>query len=160
MNNLQWVWLLGSASLALLDWAATWFGKFRLMYFTKPATLFLLFLWAFSASHWQGEMLYFGVGLVFCLAGDILLMLRSRFFLIGLGAFLVGQVWYMVGLHQTALPQQPLAYFGGGIILVAAFFPVFEIARTIRRRRGPKTVNHGNRSLWSGGRVCFWFQPV
>ncbi len=137
---MHWWWLVLAAISALVDWTATWFGTFRVMYFAKPATLAFLSMWVFLITGWQGEMLFYGVGLLFCLLGDVLLMLRSRFFIPGLFSFLVGQIWYMVAIHQTPLPGDWYAYFGSGVILLIAFFPVFEIVRTIRRRNGPKSL--------------------
>ena len=101
---MHWLWLVLAAISAVADWTATWFGAFRVMYIAKPATLALLSMWVLLVTDWQGEMLFYGTGLLFCLLGDVLLMLRSRFFIPGLFAFLVGQIWYMAGIHQSPLP--------------------------------------------------------
>jgi uncharacterized membrane protein YhhN len=143
MIDINSYWLFFAAASAGIDWAATWFGKYRVMYVFKPATMVFLLLWTFFVSHWRGDFIFIAIGLIFGLLGDILLMLRARFFLGGLAAFMLGQIWYIVALNQTPLPQNSLAYIGGAVILAIAFFPVFEIIRMIRRRKGPKRLISG-----------------
>jgi alkenylglycerophosphocholine/alkenylglycerophosphoethanolamine hydrolase len=135
---MAWTWLVLSAVAAVVDWTATWFSKPRVMYAAKPATLIFLILATYASTRWQGEMLFFGIGLVFCLLGDILLMMRARFFILGLASFLVGQTWYMAALNQTPLPSSPLAYAGGLLLVLTAILPVGFIYKKIRSRNGPR----------------------
>ena len=134
---MHWTWLVLSGISAVTDWIATWFSKPRLMYAAKPATLFFLILATYENTRWQSEMLFYGIGLIFCLLGDIFLMLRPRFFLPGLAAFLIGQVWYMVALHQTPLPSNALAYAGGFLLTLTTIIPVIFIYKKIRAQNGP-----------------------
>ncbi len=143
MIDINSYWLFFAAASAGTDWVATWFGKHRVMYVFKPSTMVFLILWTFFVSHWKGDFIFIAVGLILGLLGDILLMLRARFFLGGLAAFMFSQIWYMVALNRSPLPQNSLAYIGGGVILVIAFFPVFEIIRTIQKRKGPKRLISG-----------------
>lgn len=143
MINPHLFWLFFAAASAGVDWAATWFGKFRVMYVFKPATMVFLILWTFFVSHWKGDILFVAIGLLFCLLGDVLLMLRARFFLGGLAAFMIGQIWFITALNQSALPRNALAYVGSIFILAVVLFPVFEIIRTIRKRKGPRKLIGG-----------------
>ena len=93
-----------AASLfAFLDWASTWKGWKIRLYIAKPATLIFLTLWTYTVSGWQGAMLWFGIGLVFSLAGDVFLMLSPRFFMPGMAAFFFTQISYLIGFNQTPL---------------------------------------------------------
>src|SRR5512144_421577 len=47
---------------------------------TKPGTLILLIAWFTQIGDWRGGLLWFGLGLVFSLAGDVLLHLPGKFF--------------------------------------------------------------------------------
>jgi uncharacterized membrane protein YhhN len=90
-------------ALAFVDWAASWRGWIRVRWFTKPAVLLLLIAWFTQVSGWRGDLFWFGLGLVFSLLGDVLLMLPSRFFLFGVGAFSLAHIAYIVGFWQMPL---------------------------------------------------------
>jgi alkenylglycerophosphocholine hydrolase len=85
---------------AFLDWASTWKGWKIRLYISKPATLFFLILWTMQVTHWQGGMIWFGIALIFSLAGDIALLLNTRFFLVGLGSFLLAHLSFLIGFNQ------------------------------------------------------------
>ncbi len=116
MNNLLWVVLI----IAVINWIASdrewnWF-----IYITKPLTLILLIIWFTLSTQWQGASLWFGLGLVFSLFGDIFLMLPEEQFLPGLGSFLIAHLMYIIGLntfrHPVTVPS------GLMIILVLLLF--------------------------------------
>jgi uncharacterized membrane protein YhhN len=86
INPLFWA----AVVFQLQDWVATGFNWKLVRYITKPATLLILILWFVQIGGLEGRLLWFGLGLVFSLAGDIFLMLPSRFFIGGLIAFLLG----------------------------------------------------------------------
>jgi uncharacterized membrane protein YhhN len=110
----MFTWLFFAAvGFAFLDWASTWKGWKVRLYIAKPATLLLLILWTVQVSSWQGGMVWFGIGLCLSLAGDIALMLNPRFFMAGLGAFLLAHVAYLIGFNQVPAP------FSFGIFMVA-----------------------------------------
>jgi uncharacterized membrane protein YhhN len=105
--------------LAILDWIAAdkkW--KF-LEYVTKPATMLALLGWIWQSSGWGGSMLWFTLGAIFCLSGDVFLMLPMDMFIFGLLAFLVGHVCYLVGLNNIA-PYINL--WGGCLIVLLGFY--------------------------------------
>ena len=88
---------------ATLDWACTWKGWKKRLYVAKPATVIFLALWTFQMSGWQGGMIWFGLALLFSLAGDVFLMLRTGFFMAGMAAFFLALVSYLIGFNQTAV---------------------------------------------------------
>jgi uncharacterized membrane protein YhhN len=87
---------------AILDWIAAEKKLKPLEYVAKPATMLALLGWIWLSSGFGGPMLWFTLGVVFCLAGDIFLMLPRDLFIFGLLAFLVGQVCYVIGFSNTA----------------------------------------------------------
>jgi uncharacterized membrane protein YhhN len=88
--------------LAILNWIAADKKWKVLEYVTKPATMLVLLLWMGFSVGWGGPTLWFSVGVVFCLAGDVFLMLPWDMFIFGLVAFLLGHVCYVLGLNNIA----------------------------------------------------------
>ncbi len=88
----------GLASLAV------WKGLKSLEYVAKPAVMVCLFLWLATTAGLQGALLWFGIGILFSLAGDIALMFIDRFFMLGLIAFLLAHIAYLLGFN-TPVPQ-------------------------------------------------------
>ncbi len=112
IDLLTWPFFVAIA-FALLDWASTWKGWKIRLYIAKPATILFLMLWTYQVTGWQGAMLWIGLALAFSLAGDVALMLNPRYFLVGLGAFLVAHLFYLVGFNQQPAP------LGFGTLLAA-----------------------------------------
>ncbi|MDH5508399.1 MAG: lysoplasmalogenase [Anaerolineae bacterium] len=85
--------------LAILDWIAIIQETKRLGYFTKPGVILALIagLWVASPAASSPIRLWFTGGLLFALAGDILLMLPSRPFLYSLVAFTFTHLAYIQG---------------------------------------------------------------
>lgn len=135
-----WAFYLAIA-FALLDWASTWKGWKVRLYVAKPATLIFLILWTLQMTGWQGGMLWFGIALCFSLLGDILLMLNPRYFMGGLGAFLLAHLAFLVGFNQSPAPLSL------GVMLVAVLVGI-SAARVIRSLRpGILQVPRGKRFL-------------
>jgi uncharacterized membrane protein YhhN len=86
-------------AFALLDWYAAWKDNRILLTIAKPATLIFIILWSLQVSGWQGAMLWFGIGLVLSLGGDIALLAPPRFFIVGLGLFLWAHVAFIIGFN-------------------------------------------------------------
>jgi uncharacterized membrane protein YhhN len=85
----MYLWLGLVFIFALLEWLAVWKGWPGLEYFSKPAVMVCLFLWLYSSTGLQKNTFWFGLGILFSLAGDVLLMVSvDRLFLFGLVAFL------------------------------------------------------------------------
>ncbi len=113
LTPLFWLALAVSA----VDWIASWKEWKRVRYASKPGALFLLIAWFSQIGRWEGALIWFGLALVFSLAGDVFLMLPERFFLFGLGSFLTAHVLYVVGLNLSPLP---LGWETLGVMMVVA----------------------------------------
>lgn len=126
--------LAPAALTAAADWTAVWFERRRTGWLTKPSVLLALLAGFTLAGGWHGALSWFGRALVFCLAGDILLMLPARAFIFGLAAFLAGHLCYT--LFFTLAHPPSLGIFIPALALVTllawpAFGPVF---RALRRK--------------------------
>jgi alkenylglycerophosphocholine/alkenylglycerophosphoethanolamine hydrolase len=102
------------AVLAVLDWIAADKKIKALEYFAKPATMLALLWWMWQGVGLGGAMLWFTVGVAFCLAGDVFLMLPIDMFIFGLLAFLLGHLFYIVGLNNSA----PFFSLRGGVFII------------------------------------------
>ena len=137
---LTWPFYL-AVFFALLDWASTWKGWKKRLYLAKPATMVFLILWSLQLTNWQGEMKWFGIGLVFSLLGDILLMLNPRYFMIGGAAFLFTHIAYIIGFNQTPTS------FSLRVLLVAILVGISAATVFKRIRPGIMKVPRGKRFL-------------
>ena len=97
--------LLHAAPVALVNWVGVARDDRRLVWAAKPTTLVLLVLAALVLDAEDPTVrVWFVIGLVLSLAGDVFLMLPDDTdlpvppFLLGLGAFLLGHVAYVVGM--------------------------------------------------------------
>ena len=117
------------------DWIAVHQEAKGLEYVCKPLTMVLL-IGAPVALDPQDPTVrsWFVVALVLCLAGDVLLMLPDDRFVFGLGAFLLGHIAYIVGMHVEGVDG---ARFLVGIVLVMAVLAVIGTAILRGVRAGP-----------------------
>lgn len=93
-------WLVLTAivfAVFILDWLAVGFSWRKIECFLKPLAMLLVVLWTLTAADWTLDTLLVLLLLaqVFGLAGDIFLLLHARWFLFGLGAFLIGHLLYI-----------------------------------------------------------------
>lgn len=121
------IFLLLAFGFAALEALAVWKNWLRLEYAAKPAVMIILFAWLFTSVGLNGALLWFGLGIIFSLAGDILLMLsHDRFFLLGLVAFLLAHAAYVIGFN---IPLPGLSAWG----IVFAVMVGLGGSRIIRR---------------------------
>ena len=121
------IFLLFAILFAALESLALWKYWLKFEYIAKPAVMISLFLWLFTATGLNGALLWFGLGLILSLAGDVLLMLSlDRFFLFGLVAFLLAHLAYVIGFNI------PLPEFSVWSIVFAVMVSLGG-ARVIRR---------------------------
>jgi uncharacterized membrane protein YhhN len=114
-------------SIAVLDWFAAARGWRRVHWFAKPGVMGALFGWLWLATGLQGPMLFFGLGVLFSLLGDILLEFRGQgWFLAGLAAFVCALLAYVIGFN--IMPPVTDIFSILSAILVAILF-----ARLYRR---------------------------
>jgi uncharacterized membrane protein YhhN len=97
------IFLIAAFVFAALESLALWKTWLRLEYVAKPAVMVALFLWLFTSAGLHGALLWFGLGILFSLAGDVFLMVSlDRFFLAGLVAFLLAHAAYVIGFNIPA----------------------------------------------------------
>lgn len=114
--------------------------KRTLVYIFKPLTT-LLIIWMALTGPAATPPLYkwlIVTGLIFCLAGDVFLMLPARYFIAGLASFLVGHLFYIAafvsdgGFHLAWGWLLPLALYGLFIYRI--------LAPGLGKMRGPVIV--------------------
>lgn len=119
MTTASWVLVAVAAAFAAADWWATWNDRASVRHLTKPATLVALIGVAVTLHPGQGHVRAWMVaGLVLSLAGDVFLMLDEKWFVAGLGSFLLGHIAYVVGL-QLAPTSLGWSLLGLGVVAVA-----------------------------------------
>lgn len=97
----MYLWLGLAFIFALLEWLSVWKGWPGLEYFSKPAVMVCLFLRVYSSTGLLGNTFWFGLGILFSLAGDVLLMISlDLMFLFGLVAFLLTHISYILGFRE------------------------------------------------------------
>ncbi len=136
MTGVQLVWLLPIAC-ALVDWYAVWRSDRRTERWAKPATLVALIVAALvlgAANDAAGVWLL--VALVFGLAGDVFLLEKSDSrFRLGLAAFLVGHVAFVLSFVQLGLDPQGWNYLSL-LVLGACLISTRQVAASTYLRGG------------------------
>jgi uncharacterized membrane protein YhhN len=113
---------------AIVNEIASELNKKTLVYIAKPAVMVFLFGWLYFYAGLNGALLFFGLGLLFSLGGDVFLMLpaEKKWFLPGLVSFLLAHVFYIIGLNYVV---PALNVFG---IILAISIALF-VAQIYRR---------------------------
>lgn len=118
-----WVALI----IAAIDWIAVAKSWKPLEYIAKPGVMVALLVWVWAINGYSGPMLWFALGLVFSLFGDIFLMLPREQFIAGLISFLLAHIAYLVGFFQTTPPLNIVSL----ILAVLVGITAFRIYRSI-----------------------------
>lgn len=114
--TLLWIVLL----IAFVDWLAVAKQWKKLEYLAKPGVMVALLFWLWSVGGLQGHLLWFAVGIVFSLAGDIFLILPRNLFIPGLVSFLLAHVTYIVGFNATLPPVNVASLIVAAMVAVVA----------------------------------------
>ena len=129
----MYLWLTLAFIFASLEWLAVWKGWQRLEYFAKPAVMVCLFTWLYASTGLQGNTLWFRLGIVFSLAGDMLLMVSlDRMFLFGLVAFLLTHLSYILGFREELTNASAWSLVLMIIILINSLRLIRRILRPVR----------------------------
>ncbi|MBE0680366.1 MAG: lysoplasmalogenase [Anaerolineales bacterium] len=121
------IFLIAAFVFAALEALALQKNWFKLEVFAKPGVMIALFLWLWTSAGLGGALLWFGLGILLSLVGDVLLMISlDRLFLAGLASFLLAHIAYIIGFN-TPLPG--MNFFG----IVFAVIIGLGGARIIRR---------------------------
>src|SRR4030042_737647 len=92
--------IFAALGFAALESLALWRKWRRLEYLAKPAVMVCLLVWLWISTGLRGAVLWFGIGIIFSLAGDVFLMISvDRLFLAGLAAFLIAHASYVIGFN-------------------------------------------------------------
>lgn len=133
VNGASSILLVLALVIAALDWWAVAHRNPPLEYVCKPAAAvaFLATAWALDPVD-DGARLLLVVALVFCLAGDVFLMLPRDAFLAGLGSFAVAQILFTVsfGLRE---PTPTRTIIGLVIVLLGASILARRFVAALRR---------------------------
>jgi uncharacterized membrane protein YhhN len=133
------IWLFLAIAFAALEALALSRSSKKLEWLAKPAVMVCLFIWLYLNTGLQGITLWFGIGILFSLLGDVLLMISlERMFIFGLGAFLLAHVFYIVGF------QSQFASLSAGSFLVIFMLGISGV-RLIRRIIGAIRAKGQNR---------------
>jgi len=131
----MYLWLILALIFASLEWLAVWKGWQRLEYFAKPAVMVCLFTWLYVSTGLQGKTLWFGLGILFSLAGDVLLMVPAdRMFLFGLVAFFLTHVSYILGFGEELTNPSAWSLIFMIIILVNSLRLIRRIVGAMRAK--------------------------
>jgi len=100
----MFIWLILSLVAASLGIIAIQQNNRKLKLFAKPAVMVFLWIWLYTGTGLQGNSLWFGLGILLSLVGDVILVNPSdRMFLLGLIAFLFTHVFYLIGFKEKLL---------------------------------------------------------
>ena len=136
MTPTSWALLAVAAALAVLDWWAVWTERGEVRFLSKPAALAALVTVAMTLHPVDGRIRpWIVLGLVLSLLGDVFLLLDERWFVGGLGAFLVGHLAYVVGL-QLAPTSAAGTLVGLGVVAVMVATVGRRIVRAVHA--GPR----------------------
>lgn len=140
MTVLSWIALALAAVMALLDWVAVARRSTVLEYASKPmATSALLMVAATLDVAHDASWAWRIAALVFCLLGDVFLMLPRDAFVPGLGSFAVAQVLFTISFLTDGVDTGRL------VVAVIVAVPVAVVlarrfVTAIRRRGRPELV--------------------
>lgn len=98
----QFLWI--AIFIASLDWLSVAKDWRKIEYIVKPAVILALIAWLGINDGVGGEMIWFVIGLLFSLIGDICLLFQNKLFIVGLVSFLLTHIAYIIGLNPTLPP--------------------------------------------------------
>lgn len=97
----HWPWYV--LIMAITNWVAVERKWKWVEYIAKPGTMILLLFWIGSNTNLRGFLLWFVLGGVLSLCGDVFLMLPRNLFIPGLVSFLLAHVMYLIGFNSSGL---------------------------------------------------------
>ena len=136
------LWLILAIIFAAVEAIAVSKNIQQVEYIAKPAVMAFLFLWLHTTTGLQGNTLWFGLGVLISLAGDVLLMISlERLFLPGLVAFLLAHVFYITGFRAELMAVNVWS-----LILLA--FIAINVSRLLRRIVGAMRARGENQLIF------------
>lgn len=136
MTGLAFLLLAFTLAVAVIDWIAVAQGSKPLEYLAKPLTMVLLIATTIALDPVDPAVrTWFLIALALSLAGDVFLMLPQDLFVLGLAAFLLGHIAYVVGMHVDGISG---GRFLIGIVLVMLLLAVIGTSILRGVRAGPE----------------------
>jgi len=122
------IWIILFALVLLIDLVAVYLNDEPLQFITKPLLIPLLAIYLLlqTSTATSGLKAWIFLALFFSWVGDILLLFDERgpnFFLFGLSAFLVAQVFYIVFFHNIRMRE----YIRGNALLLLLVIVYYSI---------------------------------
>jgi len=111
--------------IAVLDWIAVAKKWKRLEYFAKPGVMLALLAYLATTNAFQGPLVWFTLGVVFSMFGDVFLMLPKEQFIPGLISFLLAHIAYTIGF-TTSLPILNLPTIILILILLLTAYQIYK----------------------------------
>lgn len=143
MTVASWsVWALLAALAAVVNWVAVATGRPAVERWAKPLTMvgLIAVVLALGATESRTGWLLLAA-LVCCLLGDVALLADTQArFLLGLSAFLLGQLLYAVTFSSLGLTGGALWLLTGVLIVLAAFVVGREILPAVWRSGGATMI--------------------
>lgn len=136
------IWMILALIFTGLEALAVRKDWHRAEYIFKPAVIFLLMIWLYLETGLQGNTIWFGLGLLFALFGDMLLLFPDeRMFAPGLVAFLVTHVCYLIGFREQLLQPSVWSFILLFFILLNGTRLLRRIVSSMRARQEDRLVN-------------------
>ena len=136
------IWLILALIFAGLESFALRKDLNKLEYVAKPAVMVCLFVWLYLNTGLQGLTLWFGIGILFSLAGDVLLMISlDRMFIFGLITFLFAHVAYIFGFQNELMEFNSWSVLLIVILSVSAVRVMRRIISAVRAKGQTRLVN-------------------
>ncbi len=136
----MYIWLVLAILFAILELLALWKNLSKLEYIVKPAVMVCLFIWLYNTGL-QGHMIWFGLGVLFSLIGDVLLMISlDRMFIFGLIAFLFAHLSYLVGFQNELMTVTVWSFLLIAILSISAVRVMRRIVGAMRAHEQTRMV--------------------
>ena len=136
------IWLILAFVFAVLESVALRKQLNKLEYVAKPAVMICLFVWLYLNTGLQGRTLWFGIGIVFSLVGDVLLMISlDRMFIFGLVVFLFAHIAYLLGFQNELMNITSWSVLLIVILSISAVRVMRRIVSAIRGKGQTRLVN-------------------
>ena len=120
------VYVVIALIFAGLESLALWKQIRPLEFIAKPAVMIVLFVYLWKSIGLTGAGLWFGLGILLSLTGDVFLLWLDRFFIFGLISFLIGHIAYVIGFNTPPSP------FSGWSAILAIIVGISGV-RVLRR---------------------------
>jgi len=123
-----------------IEWVAAGKRWVRIRMITKPLSLILLIVIFSALGGWMNSGFWFGFGLLFSLFGDIFLLCRPRFFIVGLFSFLLAHVFYIIGFLNGSFNISWMTLIPLFLVVVFCVMVYPRIIGGVRRRMEHKRL--------------------